>query len=156
MGRGTAQAVARSCPGTGADRHRLRLNLGDSYSTHAREGADRKSLLLGPERLALRLIEDGWIIRNKIVWAKTNTIPTSVRDRLATKHEVIYVLARQAKYYFDLDAIRVPHSSRPPKPRRDQREGRARAGSAPTATATGASTRCTRRASGASARQEPR
>lgn len=93
------------------------LNLGDSYSTHQREGASRKSLLLGPERLALKLIEDGWTIRNKIVWSKTNTIPTSVTDRLATKHEVIYLLAKRPKYFFDLDAIRVPHTGRPPKPR---------------------------------------
>lgn len=93
------------------------LNLGDSYSTHHREGATRKSLLLGPERLALSLIEDGWTIRNKIAWAKTNTVPTSVRDRLATKHEVIYLLARSTRYYFDLDSVREPHSSRPPKPR---------------------------------------
>ncbi len=93
------------------------LNLGDSYSTHVREGAPRKSLLLGPERLAMRLIEDGWIVRNKIIWAKTNTIPSSVRDRLATKHEVIYVLAKQPQYFFDLDAIRVPHTSAPNKPR---------------------------------------
>jgi DNA modification methylase len=93
------------------------LNLGDSYSTHACEGAPRKSLLFGPERLAMRLIEDGWIIRNKIVWAKTNTIPSSVRDRLATKHEVIYLLAKQPRYFFDVEAVRVPHTSAPTQPR---------------------------------------
>lgn len=91
------------------------LNLGDSYSTKPAEGAGRKSLLLGPERLALQLAEDGWLVRNKIVWAKTNTVPTSVTDRLATKHEFIYVLARSPSYFFDLDAIREPHVSRPPK-----------------------------------------
>src|SRR5689334_2892261 len=37
------------------------LNLGDRYST-GREGAAAKSSLLGPERLALQLIEDGWIV----------------------------------------------------------------------------------------------
>lgn len=101
------------------------LNLGDSYSTHPREGAGRKSLLLAPERLALGLIEDGWIMRNKVVWAKTNTIPTSVKDRLATKYEVIHVLVRQAKYYFDLDSIREPHLSGPPRKRRPRaQEGR--------------------------------
>jgi DNA modification methylase len=93
------------------------LNLGDSYSTHAREGAARKSLLMAPERLALALSEDGWVIRNKIIWAKTNTIPTSVTDRLATKHEVVYLLARSTKYNFDLDSLREPHASPPPKPR---------------------------------------
>jgi DNA modification methylase len=95
----------------------LWLNLGDTYARKAIDGAARKSLLLGPERLALLLIEDGWLIRNKIIWSKTNTVPTSVRDRLATKYEVIYLLSRAPSYYFDLDAIRVPHTSRPPKPR---------------------------------------
>lgn len=97
----------------------LWLNLGDSFSAHHREGAARKSLLLGPERLALALVRRGWLLRNKIVWAKTNTTPTSVRDRLATKHEVVYLLARTEHYYFDLDSIREPHTSRrsrPPQP----------------------------------------
>ena len=58
------------------------LNLGDAYSTHAREGAPRKSLLGAPERLLLALIDDGWTVRNKIVWAKPNPIPSSVTDRL--------------------------------------------------------------------------
>jgi DNA modification methylase len=91
------------------------LNLGDSFSTHPREGARRKSLLMAPERLALALMDDGWTIRNKVVWHKTNTVPTSVTDRLATKHEVIYLLTRSTNYYFDLNAIRQPHVTRPRK-----------------------------------------
>jgi DNA modification methylase len=98
------------------------LNLGDTYSTHTREGASRKSLLLGPERLALALLADGWTIRNKVTWAKTNTLPTSVRDRFATKHEVIYLLTRRPRYYFDLDSLREPHTSRPPKKRTPPQE----------------------------------
>lgn len=94
------------------------LNLGDSFSTHKREGATRKSLLLGPERLALALIRDGWTIRNKIVWAKTTTVPSSVTDRLSTRYEVIYLLVRSPKYYFDLDGLREPHTSRIPTKRR--------------------------------------
>lgn len=90
------------------------LNLGDTYSTHASEGASRKSLLLGPERLALTLVEDGWFVRNKIVWAKPNAIPSSVRDRLTTRHETIYLLAKSPHYFFDLDAVREPHRSRLP------------------------------------------
>jgi len=96
----------------------LWINLGDSYSTHDREGAPPKSLLAAPERLLLGLIEQGWRVRNKIVWAKTNPMPTSTTDRLATTHEVIYVLARQRKYFFDLDAIRVPHTSKRGSPLR--------------------------------------
>jgi site-specific DNA-methyltransferase (adenine-specific) len=59
------------------------LILGDTYSRDDRHGAPKKSLLLGPERLGLRLLEDGWIVRNKVTWAKTNPMPTSARDRLS-------------------------------------------------------------------------
>jgi len=89
----------------------LWVNLGDSYSRHAKYGAPPKGLLLAPERLLLTLAEDGWICRNKIVWAKTNPMPHSVSDRLNTTHEVIYFLVRSRSYYFDLDAIREPHRS---------------------------------------------
>lgn len=87
------------------------LNLGDSYSRHPRYGAPAKSLLLGPERLALGLVEDNWTVRNRIAWGKPNPIPSSVTDRLNTTWEFVYFLTRQPKYYFDLDAIRVPHRS---------------------------------------------
>jgi len=90
----------------------LWLNLGDTYATHPRQGAARKSLLLGPERLALALIADGWVLRNKIVWAKSNPMPSSVRDRLTCTWEALYVFAKEPRYFFDLDAIRTPHTSR--------------------------------------------
>lgn len=89
----------------------LWLNLGDSYSMHPREGAARKSLLLGPERLLLALQADGWTVRNKVVWAKTNPIPSPVRDRLATTWEAVFFLTRGPRYYFDLDDIRLPHKT---------------------------------------------
>lgn len=85
------------------------LNLGDSYSTGG--SVATKSLLLGPERLALALIEDGWLIRNKVIWAKRNPMPSAARDRLTCSWEVIYFLTRQSHYFFDLDAIRQPHTS---------------------------------------------
>lgn len=89
------------------------INVGDTYAKHPREGAERKSLLMAPERLALRLQRDGWIVRNKIVWAKPNPMPTSIGDRLNCTYEVIYVLARQPQYFFDLDAVRIPHRTSP-------------------------------------------
>ena len=87
------------------------LNLGDSYSRHPRHGARPKGLLLGPERLVLALAEQGWIVRNKVVWAKTNPMPASVRDRLTCSWEPLYLLVRSPRYYFNLDAIRVAHRS---------------------------------------------
>ncbi len=93
------------------------LNVGDSYSMHMGQGAARKSLLLGPERLALGLIRDGWCVRNKIVWQKANPMPSSAADRLSCTWEALYLLTRSPHYYFDLDAIRVPHETQPPKPK---------------------------------------
>ena len=88
------------------------LNLGDSYSRHHRYGAAPKSLLLVPERVLLGLAEHGWIVRNVIVWHKPNPMPASVRDRLSCTHERLFLLVRSERYFFDLDAIRVPHVSR--------------------------------------------
>lgn len=89
----------------------LWLNLGDSYSRHDRYGAPPKSLLLGPERLLLALSARGWIVRNKIVWAKSNPMPHSVADRLTCTWEPLYLLVRSRSYFFDLDAIRQPHAT---------------------------------------------
>lgn len=89
----------------------LWLNLGDAYSRQPADGAPPKSLLLGPERVALGLLADGWTIRNKVIWAKTNPMPASVRDRLACTWEVIYFATRSQSYHFDLDSIRIPHRS---------------------------------------------
>jgi site-specific DNA-methyltransferase (adenine-specific) len=103
----------------------LFLNLGDGYSRHPREGGDKKSLLLGPERLALRLTKAGWLLRNKVVWAKRNPMPSSVTDRLSTTHEFVYFFTRASDYYFDLDAIREPATSATLRPQRQPRRSRA-------------------------------
>lgn len=89
------------------------LNVGDSYSRNEREGAPKKSLLLGPQRLAIALAEDGWLVRNYVIWAKRNPMPSSVGDRLSCGHETVLLLTRERRYYFDLDAIRVPALTEP-------------------------------------------
>lgn len=105
--------VARVLVPTGT----LWLNLGDTYSAHISQGAPKKSLVMAPERLALALQADGYIVRSKLVWAKTNPMPSNAKDRLACTYEVIYVLARNPTYFFDLDAIRQPHRSKPSRSR---------------------------------------
>lgn len=107
--RDVLRRVARALTPTGT----VWLNLGDSYSS-GKEGAPSKSLLLGPERLALELMRDGWVIRNKVIWAKRNPMPSAVRDRLKCGWEVVYLLTRGRTYFFDLDAIRQPHTSTKP------------------------------------------
>lgn len=89
----------------------LWLNLGDSYSRAARYGAPAKGLLAAPERLLLALMADGWLVRNKVIWSKPNPMPSSVTDRLNVTYEVVYLLVRSPRYWFDLNAIREAHRS---------------------------------------------
>jgi DNA modification methylase len=105
--RTVGRQLARVLKPTGA----LWLNLGDSFSRHPRYGSPAKSLLLAPERLLVALATDGWIVRNKVIWAKSNPMPTSVGDRLSLTYEVVYFLVRSRRYFFDLDAIREPYRS---------------------------------------------
>jgi site-specific DNA-methyltransferase (cytosine-N4-specific) len=68
-----------------------------------------KQLLLIPSRLAIALQEDGWTLRNKIIWYKPNHMPSSVKDRLTNSYEEIFHFVQNRKYYYDLDSIREPH-----------------------------------------------
>lgn len=102
--------VARVLAPTGS----LWLNVGDLYSRNARLGAPPKSLLLGPERLARALLEDGWIVRNRVAWVKSTPLPSPVTDRLTNGWEYLFHLARQRDYFYDLDAIRLPLVTRRP------------------------------------------
>ncbi|HEY1688023.1 MAG TPA: site-specific DNA-methyltransferase [Solirubrobacteraceae bacterium] len=94
------------------------LNVADVYARKASEGAPPKSLLLGPERLLQALLSDGWIVRNRVAWAKPNAMPASAADRLTPSWEFVYLLVRQRQYFFDLDAIREPAASFRTRPRR--------------------------------------
>jgi site-specific DNA-methyltransferase (adenine-specific) len=88
------------------------LNVADSYSHHPKEGAPKKSLLLGPQRLALALVAQGWILRNHVIWSKTNPMPSNVTDRLSCTHESVFLLTKQRRYFFDLNPIRQPLKNR--------------------------------------------
>ena len=103
-----SRKLARVLKGSGS----LWLNLGDTYSRRPSEGAPEKSLILAPERLALALVGDGWLLRNKVIWAKTNPVPNSVSDRLTGTYDLVYFFTRQRHYFFDLDAVRIPHTSK--------------------------------------------
>lgn len=105
------RAIAREVHRVLASHGSFWLNLGDSYSRHERFGGRPKGLLLGPERVARALVDDGWILRNKVVWSKPNPLPSAVRDRLTNAHEFVYFFTKQSSYFFDLDAIRTPARS---------------------------------------------
>jgi DNA modification methylase len=91
------------------------LNLGDCYINGAKQASPgwqrNKQLALIPFRVAIALEDDGWIVRNAVVWHKPNAMPASVRDRLTNTWEPVFLIAKRERYHFDLDAIRVPHKT---------------------------------------------
>ena len=100
-----------SCQGggdTGLSKERYRKEL-LTYVDKPQKKMMPKCLMMIPERLAWSLIQDGWILRNKIIWYKPNSIPSSVKDRFSNKWEYLFMFSKQQKYYFDLEAIREPY-----------------------------------------------
>lgn len=101
----------------------LFINLGDSYSgsnsisTKGRRGfykdekdqilkknncvAKRKSLVGIPAMFQLEMIKRGWILRNKIIWQKSNIMPESVNDRFTNDYEEIFFFTKNQKYFFN-------------------------------------------------------
>ena len=106
----------------------LWLNLGDSYSSGGRTSTTNQTVrgdkdygvtrppvsgsikpkdLVGiPWRVALALQEDGWYLRQDIIWHKPNPMPESVKDRCTKAHEYIFLLSKSEKYFFDSQAIK--------------------------------------------------
>lgn len=102
----------------------LWLNLGDSYSNGGRatraaddklgargmdirpaDGARPKNLLGIPWRVALALQEDGWNLRQDIIWHKPNPMPESVTDRCTKAHEYLFLLSKSERYYWNHEAM---------------------------------------------------
>ena len=68
-----------------------------------------KQLMLLPHRVAAAFQDDGWVIRNDIVWYKRNPMPSSVKDRFnVTKEYMFFMVKKSRGYYFDLDSVREP------------------------------------------------
>ena len=61
-----------------------------------------------PWRVALALREDGWYLRQDIIWHKPNPMPESVTDRCTKSHEYIFLLTKSPRYYYDQTAIKEP------------------------------------------------
>ncbi len=71
-------------------------------------GIKRKDLMGIPWMLAFALREQGWYLRQDIIWYKPNCMPESVKDRCTKSYEHIFLLSKSDKYYFDYQAIKEP------------------------------------------------
>jgi DNA modification methylase len=100
----------------------LWLNIGDTYSGSG--GGDKgqngkemvkdytfrkrlvtalpeKSLINIPARLSIALQNDGWVLRNEIIWHKPNAMPSSVKDRFTIDFEKLFFFTKFPHgYYF--------------------------------------------------------
>ena len=72
------------------------------------DGFKSKDLIGIPWRVAFALQQDGWYLRQDIIWHKPNPMPESVRDRCTKAHEYIFLLSKNNKYYYDNESIKEP------------------------------------------------
>lgn len=85
------------------------LNLGDSYYKKeypVHQSLKGKDLIGIPWRMAFSLQQDGWYLRNDIIWDKPQCKPESIKDRCTKSHEYIFFMTKNEEYFYDQDAIR--------------------------------------------------
>jgi len=68
-------------------------------------GLKPKDLVGIPWRVAFALQADGWYLRSDIIWSKPNPMPESVTDRPTKAHEYVFLLSKQARYWYDAEAV---------------------------------------------------
>ncbi len=69
-------------------------------------GLKPKDLIGIPWRVAFALQQDGWYLRQDIIWHKPNPMPESVRDRCTKAHEYLFLLSKSERYYWDAEAMK--------------------------------------------------
>jgi len=68
-------------------------------------GYKPKDLIGIPWMLAFALRDEGWFLRQDIIWYKPNCMPESVDDRCTKAHEYIFLLTKSPRYFFDNKAL---------------------------------------------------
>ena len=78
----------------------------DQRNALAPFGIKPKDLIGIPWAVAFALRADGWYLRSDIIWHKPNPMPESVTDRPTKAHEYLFLLTKNAKYYYDHEAVK--------------------------------------------------
>ena len=102
----TSQTLAK---GTQSEKAHV-IDKGKSVSRDTKKlksaGLKNKDLIGIPWRVAFALQQDGWYLRQDIIWHKPNPMPESVKDRCTKAHEYIFLFSKNKKYYYDNEAIK--------------------------------------------------
>lgn len=83
------------------------------------DGFKNKELMGIPWRFAFAMRDAGWLLRQEIIWAKSNYTPECVRDRFVKSHEHIFMFTKKDDYWFDGDSVRIPSQAGEKKLRPD-------------------------------------
>jgi DNA modification methylase len=86
------------------------LNLGDTFL----DG----NLLNIPHRVVIGLQERGWILRNTIIWNKTNPKPSSTKTNLTPTYEFIFHLVKSKDYIYNPTKTPLSSNTKPSHPPR--------------------------------------
>jgi DNA modification methylase len=93
--RSICQEVKRVLVDTGS----FWLVIGDTYQGKRQLGI--------PWRVALELTDQqGWILRNDVIWNKVKGGPDNATDKLRNVHEHVFHFVINKDYYYDVDSIR--------------------------------------------------
>lgn len=107
----------------------LWVNLGDTYNGDKTGNQDlkntgvnnstivkskdiniaNKSLLMIPERFAINMIDNGWCLRNQIIWHKPNQMPQSAKDRFTVDFEKVFFFTKIDKGYHFEQQLELAH-----------------------------------------------
>ena len=72
------------------------------------QGLKEKDLIGIPWLFAFTMRNDGWYLRQDIIWSKPNPMPESVKDRCTKAHEYIFLFSKNKNYFYNNEAIKEP------------------------------------------------
>lgn len=95
---------------------------GDLAYIDVDHGVPAKSFLGIPEMFMFMAMEEGFIVRDKVIWAKGvayydgksfgGTTPSPIKDRFNSAWEYVYGFTKDRYNYFNYDAISIPAKTR--------------------------------------------
>lgn len=77
------------------------VNISDTYSNNNKTNIKKHSLIGIPDRFKIKMIDNGWICRNEIIWHKPNAMPSSAKTRFNNDYEKLFFFTKDEKYYFE-------------------------------------------------------